>query len=86
MLAAAFVILMFFGGLVLAGMISPLSTVGIEPYWRYVGWGLVVLAVLKWKTVLDGVRQSGKMLAFLLVVAALAMVFSGEGGLWSMFF
>lgn len=86
MVAAAFVVLLFFGGLVLTGMILPFVTIGGDPVGRYVGWALVVIALMQWRTVLEGVRKSGKLLALLLVVAALALVFNGERGLWEMFF
>lgn len=84
--AGIFTIGMVFGGLVLAGMIWPEWSRGMATGWRYVGWALVVLAVLRWRTVLEGLRQSGKLFAFLLVVGALALVFGGEGGLWNLFF
>lgn len=85
-LAGAFVVAMFIGGLILAGKIMPLLTFGIDPFWRYVGWGCVVLALLRWRTVFEGIRRSGQLLFFLVIVAAFAFVFGGEDGLWNTFF
>lgn len=86
MVGGALVVMMFILGLALAGVLWPEWSAGMATPWRYVGWGLAVLAVLRWRVVLEGVRRSGKLLAFVLIVAAVALIFGGHDGLWNLFF
>lgn len=80
MLGAAILIVMFVFGV-------SLVTADKGPViWVIVGWACIVFPIIKWRVILTGLRRSGMVLAFVLVVAVLAAVFNGEGALWNLFF
>lgn len=85
MIGAAILIAMMFFGLMLAGVIGDNSEYG-APFWRYVGWAMVLFPIIRFRVIWEGIRRSGALLAFALAVAVLAAVFSGEGALWNFFF
>ena len=79
MLGAALLLGLFFFGasLVLDG------TGGVQ---TLIGWGSMVLPVIRWRIILNGLRRAGGVAAVVIVIAALAAGISGEWWLWSQLF
>lgn len=90
MIAAALLLGLAYVGLSLTGILSMGESAGglrpVPPIIRVVGWALLLLAVIRWRVILEGVRRSGGMLLFVLIVAILAAVVSGDAWLWNQFF
>jgi hypothetical protein len=91
-IAAALLLGVAYVGLILTGILPSMgeSAAGdlhpVPPGVRVAGWALILLAVIRWRVILDGVRRSGGVLLFALIVAILAAVVSGDGWLWNQFF
>jgi len=91
-IAAALLLGLAYVGLILTGILPSMgeSAAGdlrpVPPLVRVVGWALILLAVIRWRVILEGVRRSGGVLLFVLIAAILAAVVSGDAWLWNQFF
>ena len=80
--AALLLFVMLFG----AFCVQEAFTGRVESEWAVIGWALIVLPLLRWRVILNGLKRAGKIAVAMLVVAVLALIVNGEASLWREFF